>query len=617
MVRNATEIPVTIDNFRTIAQKTKGELLPPAIGRDCQDIRFDEEYGSIEKRTSRVKYGGMSTLGTSRVIFLDRFYKNSDSSKTLICAYSTFLKKGNDSTGSFTNIKTGLTATLRFKALTFKNVWYGCNGTDAVQAYDGSNVEDAGVPIPTAPSAVDAAVAGNPDGTYKYKVIYQIENYQEGTASAESTEVVVVTNKITVTIPVSSNSRVTDRTIYRTQDGGSIFYFLATVADNSTTTYLDDIADGSLDTTIIAPTDYGAPPAFRYMYLHKSRVFGGRVVGNLSRVAYSDIRSGTSYPDVFPSNNFFDVIKDNGEDVTFVGEDNFGQLIIMKPSAVIKLNTDTDDPVGWSGFTDVLSTNGCVAPYSAVKTPLGIIYVTRYAERKKRLMLWNGTKSEPIFDEIEPILSSVVESRLSDIVCHYQSGHYYISYTDSDSGNPYNDRVIIIDLISGSWVIDKKSVDCFANFTVGTDKGELYTGTSDATGLVILEDATTDDGTLIESAIEMIYLSQKLDFSWINKYSAHLKRVRKQMYQVRIDFERSLANGTFTFGYFLDDSTVRVDKDFDLSVHASKGFVIYQFPIATFPKTIQFRFYQADDTSPLKITAAHFLFSPEPRGETF
>lgn len=613
-LRNATEILAPIDNFRTLARKTKGELLQPLVGYNAQNARFSDEYGSITKRNSRAKYGGMSTLGTSRVIFADRYYKNSDSTKTQIIAYSTFLKKGNDSTGAFTNIKTGLTTSLRWKSLTFKDLWYGCNGTNTNQVYTGSACEDMGVPIPTAPSGVDSGVVGNPNGAYKYKVTYLIDSYQEGTASSASDTVTVSSKKITVTIPVSTNTRVTHRYLYRTAASGSIYYFCAEIANNTDTAYTDNIADASLDTTITAPTDYGAPSTFKYMCLHKSRIFGLRISDNLSRVIYSDIRSGASYPDVFPSANYFDVIKDNGEDGTFIGEDNLGNLIVLKPSALVKINTDTDDPVGWSGFTNVLSTNGCVAPYSAVKTPAGIFYITRYAERKKMLMLWDGEKSQPVFEELEPILSSVVESRLADMVGHYHNGCYHLAYTDPDSGNDYNDRELIIDLISGSWVIDKKNIDCFCSWAVGTDNGELYTGTSDATGFLYWEDVTSGDATLAESTIELIYVSQWLDFGWVHAY---LKRVRKQFYQVRVDFERDTASGNLYFGYYLDGSTTITEKAFALSTYASKGYFIYQFPITTFAKMIKFRLFHDDDTASLKIKGVSFLFSPEPRGDTF
>ncbi|MFH1318493.1 MAG: hypothetical protein ABIH71_05715, partial [Candidatus Omnitrophota bacterium] len=493
------EILATIDNFRTIARKTRGELLSPTVGYDCQNIRFDEEVGSFEKRYPRAIYSTMSTLGTSRVIFIDRFYKSSTNAKELICAYSTFLKKGNDFTGAFTNIKTGLTTGLRWNSLTFKNFWYGCNGTDSPVVYDLSNVETMGVPVAAAPSGADSGIAGNPNGAYKYKVSYIVSGYQEGNASVASGTVTVSSKKITVTIPVSTDTRVTARYLYRTQASGSIYYFCAEISNNVDVTYTDNIADGSLSTTIIAPSDNAVPSAFKYMCLHKSRIFGSRISGNLSRTIYSHIGSGISYPDIFPADNFFDVLKDNGEDTTGIHEDNFGQLIVFKPSAVIKINTENDDPVSWSGFTNILSVNGCIAPYSTAKTHIGLIYLTRYAKRKKRLMRWTGAAAEPIFEELEPILSNIPESRVYDMVGKYHNGAYYLAYTDPDSGNSYNDRELIINLNSGTYTIDKKNIDCFSTWnsgivgTTGGDEGELYSGTSDTTGYIYREDTDIED----------------------------------------------------------------------------------------------------------------------------
>jgi len=782
-LRNATEVTVSIDNFKTLARKTKGELLDPSIGHEGQNIRFNEEYGSFEKRLSRSRYFGMSSIGSSRIPFSYRYYKNSDSTKKLIVAYDTTLKIGDDAVGTFTNIKTGLTAGLRWIGITFKDLWYGINGTDTAQVYDGTNVEDMGVPTGTTPT-FNAFSGTGLTGNYYYKVSNFIDGYQEGNASVASTVIAPSNQGVKLNIPVSTNTRVTKRWLYRTEAGGSIYYFCKEIDNNTDTTVTDNVADGSLDTAITAPTDHGSPGAYKYMALHKSRVFKFRNSTFQSRVIYSDIRSGTSYPDVFPALNYFDILRDNGEEGTVIIEDNFGQLICMKPSAVVKINTDTDDPVGWSGYTHVLSMNGCIAPHSIAKTPIGIIYLTRYAERKKILMVWTGSRAEPIFQELEPILSAILESRVSEITGHYHNGSYHLSYTEPTTGNSFNDRVLIIDLFSGSWVIDKKNVDSFCSWNNKNDDGQLYTSTSDLTGFVYREDtliqdlqiklksdfdlgtitsnltsggseqsptlslnsgvlddvgakvvstvtdtvsdltgdqetvspsglytspvlevnatqlkyvfwnasvgshgtiyffirtsdtvagiatatwhgpfassgddlsaiagrrylqykarlsilgdyvsnygdvvlsrgATPNDyvfkislglGTLAESSIEMIHTSHWLDFGWVNPI---FKRLKKNFHQVRIDFERTEESGNLTFGYYLDGSSTRTDKVFSFATYASRGYVIYQFPIATFANRIKYRFYHNDDAESLKIKALHFTFTIEPRGETF
>ena len=502
-VKNATNYIVPIDNFRTIARKTTEELQVPTMGFDAQNLRFDDIFGSIVKRKNRSNYASMSSLGTAKVTGLYRYYKNSNNGKYLLAAYSTFIKLGSDTAGTFGTSKT-VSAGLKYTWITYKDLAYGFNGVDNNVVFNGSTWYDMGVPVPTAPTLAQGTATGL-TGAYYYKVTYLIDGYQEGSASVASDVINPADWKVTVTIPVSSNTRVTSRAIYRTTAGGSIYYFLAEVADNSTTTYTDSTADVSLDTTIVAPTDYGAPGSYKYAYLHKSRIFLARNATYKSRIIFSDIQSGIAFPDVFPANNYLDILKDNGEEITFLGEDTLGQVIVMKPSAVLKINTDTDDPVGWSGMQNIISPNGCVAPYSAVKTSVGLIYMSRFGEFRKRLMIWNGSVAVPVFEELEPIISAIFDSRLNDVVGHYHNGAYYLSYNDDTDGSTYNNRVLIIDLLSGSWTIDKKNIACFASWGSGTDWGELYSGSSDNTGLVIREDSdtATQSDTIIDTKSEL------------------------------------------------------------------------------------------------------------------
>ena len=52
--------------------------------------------------------------------------------------------------------------------------------------------------------------------------------------------------QISVTIPTSADARVRARRLYRTRAGGSTVFLLATIGDNSTTTYLDSLPDTAL-----------------------------------------------------------------------------------------------------------------------------------------------------------------------------------------------------------------------------------------------------------------------------------------------------------------------------------------------------------------------------------
>jgi hypothetical protein len=113
--------------------------------------------------------------------------------------------------------------------------------------------------------AVTAAVgaAGVLTGDYMYKVSYAIvvsgEMISESPLNVASAVVTLTGDKADLTnIPVSPDAQVTHRRIYRTTAGGSVFFYAGQVADNTTTTYTDNLADAGLS-TIAAPTDLGNP----------------------------------------------------------------------------------------------------------------------------------------------------------------------------------------------------------------------------------------------------------------------------------------------------------------------------------------------------------------------
>ena len=106
-----------------------------------------------------------------------------------------------------------------------------------------------------APSAITAAlaspaVAGNVDaGQHRYAVSFQTAE-GETQAGVVSSSVTVadkaVNGKVTLTAIPLGGASVTARKLYRTAAGGSTYMLLVTVADNTTTTYTDNIADASL-----------------------------------------------------------------------------------------------------------------------------------------------------------------------------------------------------------------------------------------------------------------------------------------------------------------------------------------------------------------------------------
>ena len=428
MVQEEQEQVLVIETFKTMNRKVKQELLPPDTLYTCQNLRYDETLGILNKRPSRRKYNS-TTLGSDPITSQIRYYKNSDATQKYVIATSSFLKVGADSAGTFSNIKTGLTANQRFTFITFKDFLYCFNGVDTNQVYNGTTCEDMGVPVPTAPTL--AVTTGGLTGAYLYKVTYMIDSYQEGSASVASSSISPSNQGVTVTIPTSSNTRVTHRKIYRTKANGSVYYLVATISDNTTTTYSDGTLDVSLGVTQ-APTDYGVPASYRYVALHGSRVFLARNSTNKSRIIFSDIRNGIAYPDVFPADNYLDIAKDDGDEITGITEDHVGNFVVWKKKSVRAIFTDGGSPKGWS-IGKPYTNFGNIAPYFLVKTPIGVIYMSRFGKKKNRLMLWGGIGVKHILEELDPILDDIDPAGIANTVGHFHNGKIYISYTDTSA----------------------------------------------------------------------------------------------------------------------------------------------------------------------------------------
>lgn len=109
---------------------------------------------------------------------------------------------------------------------------------------------------PGALTAADSGVAGNPNGTYTYRVTFVTAN-GETEGGTISSSVAVTNRQISLTgIPTGTSGVVTGRNIYRITNGGSSYRRLGsspTIGDNTTTTFTDNVADGSLNAAT-APT---------------------------------------------------------------------------------------------------------------------------------------------------------------------------------------------------------------------------------------------------------------------------------------------------------------------------------------------------------------------------
>jgi len=106
---------------------------------------------------------------------------------------------------------------------------------------------------PAAPTIAINATAGNLNGAYKYEVTYVTSEGESSSKFLESNSVSPVNQQIDISGIATGGAEVTARKLYRTLGGAGyprIKYLVTTINDNVTTTYTDNLVDGSLGAAI-------------------------------------------------------------------------------------------------------------------------------------------------------------------------------------------------------------------------------------------------------------------------------------------------------------------------------------------------------------------------------
>jgi hypothetical protein len=182
--------------------------------------------------------------------------------------------------GNFTAVGT-LISKSRPVFCDYEDFTFVVTGTDKKVFLDG-NWYDWDMPAPqTAPTGATGA-AGNPSGTYSLYYTYLI-TFPNGTVvespPSPAGTVTVASQIITWSnikpCPYEVNGLKVTRNLYRYSTGLIETYYVATISDNTTTTYSDNLADVSLEiSSILETSGYITPPENPdYAVLHLERVF--------------------------------------------------------------------------------------------------------------------------------------------------------------------------------------------------------------------------------------------------------------------------------------------------------------------------------------------------------
>jgi len=199
---------------------------------------------------------GANTLSTTSGLITPKIYPSADSTTAFQ------INKADGTTNVFNVDTTNGYIGIGTIYPTYKLEIIGSGIADMISTNTGLNFTT--VADPSFPSANLELTAGGTNlgiGTYKYTLRYKTAFGYTGTVNLGGGSAAIITDasnrKVAITLPVSTDPRVIGRTLYRTKVGSSIpIYRLVEINDNTTTTYVDDIADTSL--TVLG-NYYGMP----------------------------------------------------------------------------------------------------------------------------------------------------------------------------------------------------------------------------------------------------------------------------------------------------------------------------------------------------------------------
>lgn len=485
-------------------QNTKDS--PSKIGAfetpECLNVVFDDA-GSVATRDGTATFntqaigsftvdGGVSYKNTMVVWANGGMYRASGTTFVPVTAAS----------GKFT-------AGQKVASKIYQNILFCSDGSNGPWKYTGGeNFYKMGIDVPSAPTGTSNGAGSLSTGTYYYAVSYVNSQAVEGEVGSASVAV-VLTNSSTVRltdIPVGSALVGADkRRIYRAENQSGPFRRIGEIADNTTTTFDDTVANGAEGVESIE--DATAPTPFKTIELHKERLFFDDS-SNRSFLRYTDFTN----PFVSQVENFEPIDQGDGEDILAVcSQDDF--VTAWKENSNSSIETpDPSDDLTWIKRKSP-SNLGIVGPLAFAKMQNGVIFVGRQNGRLTGLHVLSGLqvvetfdgrlRSQNISEKVEyDLLNLIEDTGWDDIALTVYKNRLYMAYPFEGSSN--NSRILWLDLNRfvppnqpGSWAP-------WDGLTIGqffTHRGVLYGTSAAANGKVFQFDAGaySDSGSAINS----------------------------------------------------------------------------------------------------------------------
>ena len=437
--------------------------------------------------------GGGSILSCS-------YFKKSNGTRYYIAKIGTVLYKF-ETTGAWTSIKTGLSATTKHTAKTFNDRHIIACEADGLFAYDGTNFYSLGQAAPSAPTvAASGSGATLPSATYrvKYSFYSTTTGFETNGGAASANQAITLGQQIDVSaIAATATNPTIDRVRIYLQDVTNLgaYLFIAEQALGVTTATIT----AQSTSTMVAPTANGEPLSGGAMFLAE---FNRKLItfGNPSYPNDGSF-SETNMPDAFDqatSNRLVLHVSGNGKGTGLA----VGQLQstdgTLEPYAVFfkaKSTSVYSEIGGISKFTQISDQVGCVC-HNSIMVKNGDIYFLGY---KGWHRIHNG-------NFIKDKNGDVVTLGLGDIDDIFHSPGYVFELNKSQFSNFFGCYYQTLDQYI-CWVAEGSGSTFIKSYVYEfQSKGfKSYTWTVAATCCMVVEDSSGDDIVLFGDANGYFY----------------------------------------------------------------------------------------------------------------
>lgn len=457
--------PFTIKTTPGMNNKTEELELNGKWVRQALNCRFEDEPGAVTKREPAAYFNSTPLVGDGGILGLYRFYGASEIKE--LVAFDDKIYVGNDTSGTFTEIRQLSTSGNRVRWVTYQDLAIGFSRQETPFVYDGS--DDNVTWELGACKAFIGSGTGITATDISYKVTYDDDAYIPDTVSntiSSATNESIDLSHIPLGPPGTVN-----RKIYRRDSlSGGAWRLLTTIADNTTTTYTDTTATVAAGAVISGATD--EMPIGDIPIITRERLFLAGDPNEPNRIYFSNPFL-PHYIQHVTNLDYLDIAKDDGDEITGLAI-QLGTLQCFKRNTIRKVYISSAqsgaDPNTWFA-EDPISFVGSPAKDSIVQTPYGIVFLGW-----DRWYIYDGNQAKPFIDEFNT--NEILPANYNDVVAHYTQSTLYAAYSDKTTASQHSDRIMVYNFVRGRFSIDTLDVSAFSSHEGDDESGELFYGMS-------------------------------------------------------------------------------------------------------------------------------------------